>query len=89
MVLLDKKCGLVNTTSKKITEIIYNDIFYFYYVELKDKYSFIDENYNVIIECKYDNIISYKNGFFKVQLNNEYFWINQGETIKIKTMKLL
>ena len=61
----------------------------FSYVRLNDKYGIIDDVGKEVIECKYDNIRYFKKNFYNVKLNGEWFWINQDETIKIKTMKLL
>ena len=58
-------------------------------VKLNNKYGIVDRTGEEIIECKYDNVYNFHNGFFLVRLNDEHFWINKGETIKIKIINIL
>ena len=88
-VVLNGKWGIIDETGKVVVECKYDYIGLFNdgfaRVELNDKWGYIDETGKEVIECKYDYIYyANRNGFFHVQLNGEEFWINQGETIKIK-----
>ena len=89
---LGAKCGFINNKGIEIVEPKYTGVNNFNkndfaYVYLKNKRGVIDKTGGEIIECKYNHIFSYKNGFFNVELNNEYFWINK-DGIKIKICKL-
>ena len=55
----------------------------FFVIKENFKYGVIDKNKNIILPITYDFVWGYKKGFFKVELNNKEFWINQDETIKI------
>ena len=55
----------------------------FFEARIKERYGVIDKNRNVIIPLIYDGIWGFKNGFFKVRLCKEMFWVNQ-DGIKIK-----
>ena len=46
-------------------------------VEENDKWGVIDLEGNEIIPIIYDFMYEFKDGFFEVKLNDEYFWINQ------------
>ncbi len=94
-VVLDKKCGYIDTTGKEVIPCIYGNYHFSYEyamlpsfsegmvaVQLDDKWGFVDATGKEIAPCKYDFVRKFSDGLAAVMLDDKWGFINTtGEEI--------
>ena len=87
------KWGFVDENNKEVIPFIYDYVYPFNhdnytYADLNGFEGVIDRTGKILIPFIYNGVYDFKNGFARVKLNDERFWVNKNGTIKIKEIRL-